>query len=199
MVDVEKTLLTLDDLMEPENERVEIINGEVRGKMTAGVEHHMVTRNIFRYLDAYCTIHGTGEVFFDGLHYLMYSEATGLQDSLLPDTSFVKKESIPKDWKTKKPYPGVPDLAVEVISPGEKAADIQRKVRTYLDKGTEQVWVVYPDTKEVHQFIKGEPETVNVYTGSKKLDVAALFPGLELTTDQIFALPDWAGGGTEDA
>lgn len=79
-----------------------------------------------------------------------------------------------------------------MISPGEEAADIQRKVRTYLDKGTEQVWVVYPDTKEVHPFINGEPETVNIYKGTQKLDVKVLFPGLELTTNQIFALPDWA-------
>jgi Uma2 family endonuclease len=47
-------------------------------------------------------------------------------------------------------------------------------------------------TKEVHQFINGEPETVNIYKGTQKLDVTALFPGLELTTNQIFALPDWA-------
>jgi Uma2 family endonuclease len=47
------------------------------------------------------------------------------------------------------PVPGGPDLAVEIISPSEFAADSMRKVAAYLDHGVQEVWQVYPKTREV--------------------------------------------------
>ena len=89
------------------------------------------------------------------------------------------------------PFPGVPDLAIEVISPSENASDVQTKIRTYLDKGTEQVWVAYPMIREVFQY-RRETRAVQRYTGSDPLDTDSLFPGLVLTLDAIFKLPSWA-------
>jgi Uma2 family endonuclease len=78
-------------------------------------------------------------------------------------------------------------------SPDDSAEAVQTKVRTYLDKGTQQVWLLYPKTREIHQFIGGENEVLRVYKGSQEIDAEALFPGIEgLTTDTIFALPQWA-------
>ncbi|MEM6284843.1 MAG: Uma2 family endonuclease [Chloroflexota bacterium] len=190
-VNTQQTPITVDDLMQPEFDRIEIINGVRVEKMTASVIHHVIARNIFRIIDGYTAVKRHGEVFFDGLHYLMYSSTPTLKDSFLPDTSFVRNESIPKKWNPGKPYPGVPTLAIEVISDSESAEAIGNKVSIYLGKGTEQVWVVYPTLKEVHQYINGDQTTVKIYRGSTHLEVEALFPGLELTTDQIFAMPDW--------
>jgi len=33
---------------------------------------------------------------------------------------------------------------------------------------------------------------IRIYRGSQTFDLADLFSGLELTTDQIFAIPEWA-------
>ena len=69
---------------------------------------------------------------------------------------------------------------------------IQTKLRTYLAKGTEQVWLVYPTTKELYQYRRDNNPEIRIYRGSQTLDLADLFPGLELTTDQIFTIPEWA-------
>lgn len=89
-----------------------------------------------------------------------------------------------------RPYPGAPDLAVEVISPSESAEAVPRKVRLYLDKGVEAVWVVYPEAREVHQYQRErEPRMVRVYRGDEMLEAPGLFPGLGLPLAAIFALP----------
>ena len=45
-----------------------------------------------------------------------------------------------------------PLLAVEVISPGNTAEDIERKCSQYLAHGTEEVWVVYPKSQTIHVY-----------------------------------------------
>jgi Uma2 family endonuclease len=42
------------------------------------------------------------------------------------------------------PVPGSPDIAVEVISPSERAVDTQAKLEAYLRYGAREVWQIYP-------------------------------------------------------
>jgi Uma2 family endonuclease len=184
-------LLSLDELLKL-GKRVEIIDGEVREKCASGILHQLVSQNIFNSLDAYVRKDNSSVIFYSSLTYLMFSEAKGLKDSFVPDISFIRLGNILPMTDISKPYPGIPDLAVEVISPGEDADDVQTKLRTYLEKGTEQVWLVYPTTKELHQYRRDNNPEIRIYRGSQTLDLADLFPGLELTTDQIFIVPEWA-------
>ena len=64
------------------------------------------------------------------------------------DLAFISKRKAPQ------PLPATlidfaPDLAIEVISPGNQADDIRRKVRQLLKAGTALVWLIYPDTRTV--------------------------------------------------
>lgn len=65
-----------------------------------------------------------------------------------PDVSFVRAELVlghdEDEW-----YPHSPDLAVEVVSPGDRPAVVEEKVRMWLDGGARSVWVVDPQTKAV--------------------------------------------------
>jgi Uma2 family endonuclease len=186
----QKTVTTLDDLLQ-NKARVEIINWEMYEMAAAGGKHNLIAKNIFRILDAYAIKNKNGDVFFDGLTYLMFSDSAGLKDSFVPDVSFIKDENIPADWDVEKPHPGAPDLAVEVISPSEKVADVQHKIRTYLDNGTQEVWIVHSNTQEIHQY-RREPEIIRVYRGVHAIE-SDLFPGIdELTVTAIFDLPPWA-------
>ncbi|MBI1277778.1 MAG: hypothetical protein GC179_06585 [Anaerolineaceae bacterium] len=184
-------LLSLDELLKL-GKRVEIINTVPKEKCSAGVLHQLVSQNIYHALSAYSDQTVLGVIFSTGLTYLMYSEAKGLKDSFVPDISFIRLQNILPMPDVSKPYPGIPDLAVEVISPGEDADDVQTKLRTYLAKGTEQVWLVYPTTQELHQYRRDNNPEIRIYRGSQTLDLADLFSGLELTTDQIFTIPEWA-------
>ena len=46
-------------------------------------------------------------------------------------------------------FPGAPDLAVEVLSPDDRAGEVLEKVRDWLAAGTRSVWVVDPRTRTV--------------------------------------------------
>jgi Uma2 family endonuclease len=183
----EKTV-TLESLMAlGPDARVEVIDGEVLLMSPVGGIHHVVVTNLFRLLDPHC---GDGLLFPDGLLYLMGSPPGALRDSLVPDLSFIRAERVRPDWDLTRPYPGAPDLAVEVISPNESAEAVQRKVRLYLDKGVEEVWVVYPEARELHQYQRErEPRMVRVYRNGETLEAPRLFPGMELPLAAIFALP----------
>jgi Uma2 family endonuclease len=187
---LQKTAITLDDLLQT-SKRVEIINWEMYEMAAAGGKHHLIVSNIDFLLQSYVREHKIGSVFPDGMTYLMFSESVGLKDSFVPDVSFIKNENIPADWDIEKPHPGAPDLAVEVISRSEKAEDIQYKIRTYLDKGTQEVWIVYSNTQEIHQYHR-EPESIRIYRGSHEVE-SGLLPGIDgLTVSAIFDLPFWA-------
>ena len=81
------------------------------------------------------------------------------------------------------PIPGAPDLAVEVISPTERASESQDKVRAYLRNGTREVWQIFPRSRTV---------SVHTPTGRIVLEpgsamTSALLPGCLEWIDQLFA------------
>ena len=186
------TYLSLDDLLAMSDSRIEIIDGIMHDMSPVGVLHHLIAGNIFRILDTFVLHAGSGSVFMDGLIYLMHSETTGLRDAFVPDVSFIHVDRIPEGWQIARPFPGVPTLAVEVMSPDDKAETIEVKVQTYLSKGSEEVWVVFPEASTVNQYHRSQPDNVRRYSGSAQINTSTLFAGLDLTTDQIFELPSWA-------
>ena len=40
------------------------------------------------------------------------------------------------------PYPKSPEICVEILSPGNSNAEIEEKIRLYLEKGALEVWIV---------------------------------------------------------
>jgi Uma2 family endonuclease len=59
-------------------------------------------------------------------------------------------ENLPYGW-----FPGAPMLAVEVVSPGNTAKDMQLEVKQYLEAGALEVWLVYPDTRTLYLYSAG--------------------------------------------
>lgn len=179
-----------DELMRLDSDKnFEVIDGELVEMSPVGAVHHIIAGNIYLILALFIRTHALGWVFMDGLIYLLDSEGKRLRGALVPDVSFIRKGAVPKDWDMKRPLPGAPALAVEVLSPDDDPDKLLKRVRKYLQFGSEQVWVVYPDAQEVHQYRRGA-DTIRVYTGADAMEVDDLFPGLTLTLNEIFAMPD---------
>jgi Uma2 family endonuclease len=64
-----------------------------------------------------------------------------------PDVAFWSKERLPVIPDSYLDVP--PDLAVEVVSPGDHYSRVQNKVRQYLRCGVRMVWVVDPEDRSV--------------------------------------------------
>ena len=106
----------------------------------------------------------------------------------LPDISFTAWSSLPTDTAHLKPiadYP--PDLAVEVISIGDRPGELARKRREYFAAGTKLVWVVDPDKKTVTVYTS--PDDSATLTEADTLTGGDVLPGFELPLADYFDDP----------
>jgi Uma2 family endonuclease len=78
-----------------------------------------------------------------------------------------------------------PDLAVEVLSEGNTAAEMDRKRREYFTSGTRLVWEVDPNTRTVAVYTS--PEGPLVLDADQTLDGGAVLPGFTLRLATLFA------------
>lgn len=76
---------------------------------------------------------------------------------LVPDVSVMwPDQPLVNGWFQKSPM-----IAVEVVSPGNTAEELQLKTTTYLQNGAAEVWIVYPRTRQMAVHTK---ETVRTIT-----------------------------------
>jgi Uma2 family endonuclease len=146
---VTKTLMTAEDLWampEVPGKRFELVRGELVEVSGAGGVHSFVARLLFRLLDTFVLSRGLGEVIQDGLGYIVLHDPDIVR---IPDLSFVSAGRVPKEGLPVAYWPVAPDLAVEVVSPNDRAEDVHKKILEYLEGGTRLVWVLWPDTRSV--------------------------------------------------
>jgi Uma2 family endonuclease len=98
-----------------------------------------------------------------------------------PDIAFVRLDRPTPDTGY---FRGSPDIAVEVVSPSNTAADIQEKVLEYLEAGTALVWVVYPRT---HTLVEHRSRSEVRILGADDLLSTSLLPDFALRVADLFA------------
>jgi Uma2 family endonuclease len=80
---------------------------------------------------------------------------------------------------------GAPDLPIEVVSPSNRAGEIQTKVKEYFAAGARLVWVVYPETRTVA--VHESPGTARFLGEHDVLDGGEVLPELSLLVGEIFS------------
>ena len=175
-----QTLLTLeqfDQLTPTEGVRHELDEGELITVTEPMPRHNLVRDNIVAVLRDFVQARKLGRVFAE----------TGYQlapDTIrIPDVSFVPADRM-RDIDLDRRIVGAPALAVEVVSPTDLAQELAHKVDRYLAAGAGAVWVVYPNTREVHVFREGGAAAV---LGLKeRIEAPELLPGFAVTVSQFF-------------
>jgi Uma2 family endonuclease len=140
-------LLTAEDLWRlPNDRRRELVKGELRTMAPAGFNHGAVIMRPASRLSAHVERHNPGVVL---------GAETGFVLSRNPDTvrgadaAFVSASRLPKGELPNSYFQGAPDLAVEVVAPGDTLTEVEDKVDDYLAAGAKLVWVVNPRRKTV--------------------------------------------------
>jgi Uma2 family endonuclease len=82
-------------------------------------------------------------------------------------------------------WPIAPDLAVEVVSPSDRAAEVLAKVAEYLEAGTRLVWVVYPQTQKI--VVYRPSADVQMLSVSDTLEGGDVVPGFACPVAEVFA------------
>lgn len=109
--------------------------------------------------------------------------------AIIKSVPFIRKENIPQ-FDFNRPFPGTPDFAVEVVSLSESEQETLAKIRDYFAYGTEEVWVVYPNTREVHVYKRDDPKNIRVYDSQGSVTAESLFPGLQIHVGDCFLFPN---------
>jgi Uma2 family endonuclease len=80
----------------------------------------------------------------------------------------------------------VPDLAVEVVGPGDSAQAMMSKISEYFAVGVKLVWVVYPQEKMVHVY--DSLKSIRSLTESDELSAGDILPSYRLPVGSLFPI-----------
>lgn len=184
------TPITIKDIedMEARGSSREIVNGQwvdaSEGKMV-GELHGAIATNLIIALGSYVKAHRLGRVYPADTTYILEVDKDGVQLMRLPDVSFVAADRVKtRDCGTY--YQCAPDLAIEIISPAERAVAMRAKLKDYLRTGVRQVWQVYPETQEVVVYLADG--TVRTYDIGQTIPGAEILPGFTLPVADVFAV-----------
>lgn len=70
----------------------------------------------------------------------------------VPDILYLSQERFPPDWDEDGPCSVPPDLAIEIISPGQTFGQLSAKAEDYLAAGVKRVWVVDSKARSITVF-----------------------------------------------
>lgn len=133
--------VTADDLLELPDDgfRYELVRGELKKMPPAGYEHGVVAMDLALSLGQHVKVNDLGKVTAAETGFKLTSEPDTVR---APDVAFVSRERLEALGPVKGYWPGAPDLAVEVVSPGDTYSEVQGKVFEWLDAGTRLVLVL---------------------------------------------------------
>ena len=126
--------------------RYELVKGELITMSPAGSEHGAIVVNLTLLLGQHVKANKLGIVFGAETGFKIAEKPDTV---LAPDIAFISRERIPASGIPKEYWRGAPDLAVEVLSPGDATRKVDEKVRQWLSAGAKLVWTVNPKQKTV--------------------------------------------------
>ena len=131
-----------------EDRIVELVEGELVEMSRPNGQHGEITMQLGVKIANHVYKHDLGRVTAAETGFILARDPDGKDTVRGLDIAFISANRTPYPLPSKV-VDVTPDLAVEVVSPSNHAADIHLKVMQLLNAGTSLVWIVYPDSKTV--------------------------------------------------
>jgi Uma2 family endonuclease len=162
--------------------RYELVNGELREMSPAGHNHGRIAARLAGALWRHVEEHELGEVYAAETGFTLTTNPDTVR---APDVSFIRQERVEEVGEAKGYWPGAPDLAVEVNSPGDTVSEVEEKVEEWLEAGTALVWVVSPKLRTVTVY--RSREDISTLAEKDVLDGEQIIPGFRYPVAKLFA------------
>jgi Uma2 family endonuclease len=163
----------------PENSQrlFELIEGQIVEKMPTE-EHGIIAGIIITAINIYLKQNRIGRAAVEA----RYRATDDQHNDRLPDVSFTSDLSQPvtREGAVNR----LPDLAVEIKSPGDTFQQMTDTARYYLNNGSRMVWLIYPRQKLVEVLTASDRLLL---TSDDTLDGGDVLPGFQLPVKEIFA------------
>jgi Uma2 family endonuclease len=184
--------LTYDDFVQFPDDglRHELIAGEHYVTPSPNTKHQRVSINLTVLIGSWLERHPIGQLF-----HAPFDVVFSHYDVVEPDLLYLSNARA-ADALTPKHVRGVPELVVEIESPGTRKRDETIKRRLYERTGVTEYWMVDPDNDKIRVYRRDGDELVRVREASAAAgDVltTSLLPGLKIRLTRVFK-----SGGSED-
>jgi len=171
------TVLTVKTFLAqtPEDQRCELIHGEIVPMGNAKFPHERVKANTTRIFVCYFLGNPIGEVFNETMYQLTET------DALQPDLSILLKHQIPEHAPDDL-LELAPAVVFEVVS-SESAAHLEDRIELFLEKGTRAVLVAFATKRVIRIY---EPSGVGrLVRGDEAVEIDVL-PGFSVPASRFF-------------
>ena len=171
------TKLTFEEFLQLPDEpgkHFELDSGQLIVEPSPTFRHNRIRDRIARHLGDFVSSHRLGAVTVENDFRLAPDVVRN------PDVAFVATETLRRMDVDRSPIEGTPNVAIEVVSPGNLAQDMLTKIHQYLDAGCQAVWVFYPNLKAVEVY---DSRGIREVSAPASLQEATIFGG------QSYSLP----------
>ncbi len=172
-------IMTAEEFMNIDDEpnRHELIKGELLTMPSPKPLHGRIVANLAIVLGIHIKANRLGDIHAESGYHLEHDPDTVLG----PDISFVSVKRVNRT--DEHYYDGPPDLAVEVLSPGDRKGYIDRKLALYLETGTRSVWLVNPRRRTV-EVISSTGQRRTLHETDELVDDTV--PGFRVKVSELF-------------
>ena len=173
-------LMTAEELLHANlpDKRTELVRGRLVVREPAGDRHGRVAMNLALRLGAHVAGAELGQLFAAETGFTLFQAPDTVR---APDVAFIRRERLPQ--ATTGFLQIAPDVAVEVLSPGDRAGGVLAKVGDWLEAGTRLVWVIDPERRIARVY---RPDgTESSLTEGQSLDGEDVVPGFSCLLGSI--------------
>jgi Uma2 family endonuclease len=143
----EKKKYTYEDYLKtPDDERYELIEGELLMTPSPVPKHQKISRELEFEILKFVKANDLGEVFYAPCDVYLDNE-----NVVQPDILFISKERL--NIIGEKNIQGAPDLAIEIISESTAYRDLVQKKKLYAKFGVKEYWILIPGEELIEVYI----------------------------------------------
>jgi Uma2 family endonuclease len=177
--------LTYDDFVQFPDDglRHELIDGEHYVTPSPNTKHQTVSINLTVLIGSWLEHHPIGRLF-----HAPFDVVFSHYDVVEPDLLYMSNARA-ADALTPKHMRGVPELVVEIGSPGTRKRDETIKRRLYERTGVTEYWIVDPDADTIRVYRReGDAFSQVSVLSAERGDVltTSLLPNLEIPLARVF-------------
>ncbi len=175
--------LSAEDLwnLRDDGMRHELVEGQLRTMTPAGAEHGRVSSAASVLLGGHVRATETGVTFGAETGFVLASDPDTVR---APDAAFVGKAHADAVGRTVRFWPGPPDFAVEVVSPGDSFSEVESKALSWLAAGATAILVLDPARRSATVYrVHGD---IRSFTDCE-IDLSDAVPGWRVAVADFFA------------
>ena len=174
-------LVTADQLLNTSipDKQAELVRGTLIVREPPGYRHGRIAHRMQLKIAEFVRVHDLGVVVAAKTGFKLFAKPDTVRAA---DAAFIARGRAPASEPVGY-LELAPDLVVEVLSPSDRAGEIQSKVSDWLTAGSRLVWVIDPSRR---QAVVYRPDTsVGILSETDPLDGEDVLPGFSCPLAEI--------------